>query len=276
MTDAPWPTQVPDGVKMEKDVPLALIKGSTVFVNYLAAVSVPPTLPVSPSAHALTLSPSLPTNRTTHPPGIRTTNRAHDVATDQNHKTIAATHVLEAVSQLGWDDEKELLKHLKRELAGPSSLSPSRSSFPLPLMLNPFIPLETAFREATEAKKSGGKVPAAAAAPSAKGKAVKMDDIVQRAGSASSSASSRPPPAAAAPAVAKMAVDDEDANGNGGGDGKDREGEPEEEAYQEGDEDDFEEDVEEEVEEDGPGEEEEAEQGLEDDEAMRDKEDKED
>ncbi|KAL8290486.1 hypothetical protein RQP46_002744 [Phenoliferia psychrophenolica] len=67
-------------VKMQKDIPVALMKGSTVFVNYLAAV-------------------------------------AHDVATDRGNKTIGANHVLEAVKQLGWEDDQELIKHLKKELA---------------------------------------------------------------------------------------------------------------------------------------------------------------
>ena len=51
------------------------------------------------------------------------TNSAHDVATDRNNKTIAASHVLEAVKQLGWEDDQELIKHLKDELAGASLLS---------------------------------------------------------------------------------------------------------------------------------------------------------
>lgn len=32
--------KVPNDVKLQKDVPLAMIKGSTVFVNYLAALCV--------------------------------------------------------------------------------------------------------------------------------------------------------------------------------------------------------------------------------------------
>ncbi|CEQ40352.1 SPOSA6832_01981 [Sporobolomyces salmonicolor] len=90
---------VPPEVKLQKEVPLALVKGSTVFINYLAALS-------------------------------------HDVATERNHKTIAATHVLDAVKQLGWDDGGELSKTLKQELA--------------------------AFREANEARKQG-RAPAAPA-----------------------------------------------------------------------------------------------------------------
>ncbi|GAA5928224.1 uncharacterized protein JCM15063_003825 [Sporobolomyces koalae] len=67
-------------VKLQKEVPLALVKGSTVFINYLAAL-------------------------------------AHDLAQEKNQKTITAVHVLEAVKQLGWQDEgEELSKHLKREL----------------------------------------------------------------------------------------------------------------------------------------------------------------
>ncbi|GAA5843619.1 hypothetical protein JCM11251_007133 [Rhodosporidiobolus azoricus] len=71
---------LPDNVKLQKEVPLALVKGSTVFISYLAAL-------------------------------------AHDTATERNHKTINATHVLDAAKQLGWDDGDELHKALKKELA---------------------------------------------------------------------------------------------------------------------------------------------------------------
>lgn len=71
---------VPAEVKLQKEVPLALVKSSTVFINYLAALS-------------------------------------HDLATDKNTKTITALHVLEAVRQLGWEDGgRGLEKELKREL----------------------------------------------------------------------------------------------------------------------------------------------------------------
>ncbi|GAA5825527.1 hypothetical protein JCM10212_003597, partial [Sporobolomyces blumeae] len=70
---------VPAEVKFQKEVPLALVKGSTVFINYLAALS-------------------------------------HDLAQEKNQKTISAAHVLEAVKQLGWDDGGQLHKALKKEL----------------------------------------------------------------------------------------------------------------------------------------------------------------
>ncbi|KAL7336902.1 hypothetical protein BJY59DRAFT_539276 [Rhodotorula toruloides] len=71
---------LPADIKLQKEVPLALVKGSTVFINYLAALS-------------------------------------HDVATERNNKTISAQHVLDAVKQLGWNDGGELHKTLKKELA---------------------------------------------------------------------------------------------------------------------------------------------------------------
>ncbi|BGP39858.1 hypothetical protein JCM10450v2_003831 [Rhodotorula kratochvilovae] len=107
---------LPADVKLQKEVPLAMVKGSTVFIAYLAAL-------------------------------------AHDTATEKNHKTIAASHVLEASKQLAWDDGGALQKMLKKELA--------------------------AFRAANEAKKQGRGAPkapksakaaaaaAAAAAPAA-------------------------------------------------------------------------------------------------------------
>ncbi|GAA5997917.1 uncharacterized protein JCM10292_006906 [Rhodotorula paludigena] len=96
---------LPEDVKLQKDVPLALVKGSTVFISYLAAL-------------------------------------AHDTATERNHKTIAASHVLDAVKALGWDDGGQLQKSLKKELA--------------------------AFRAANDAKKQGRAPPPVAPKPKAK------------------------------------------------------------------------------------------------------------
>ncbi|GAA6022537.1 hypothetical protein JCM10207_006579 [Rhodosporidiobolus poonsookiae] len=100
---------LPQGTMLQKDVPTGLQQGSTVFVSYLSAL-------------------------------------AHDVASERNHKTINATHVLDAAKQLGWDDGDELVKILNKELK--------------------------AFRAQKEAKKEGrappkaakAKAPAAAAA----------------------------------------------------------------------------------------------------------------
>ncbi|GJN89175.1 hypothetical protein Rhopal_002149-T1 [Rhodotorula paludigena] len=97
---------LPEDVKLQKDVPLALVKGSTVFISYLAAL-------------------------------------AHDTATERNHKTIAASHVLDAVKALGWDDGGQLQKSLKKELAA-------------------------AFRAANDAKKQGRAPPPVAPKPKAK------------------------------------------------------------------------------------------------------------
>ncbi|GAA5848121.1 hypothetical protein JCM9279_007463 [Rhodotorula babjevae] len=91
-------SSLPPDVKLQKEVPLAMVKGSTVFIAYLAAL-------------------------------------AHDTATEKNHKTIAASHVLEASKQLAWDDGGALQKMLKKELA--------------------------AFRANNEAKKQGRAVPKA-------------------------------------------------------------------------------------------------------------------
>ncbi|GAA5908299.1 hypothetical protein JCM6882_006795 [Rhodosporidiobolus microsporus] len=70
---------VPPATMLQKHVPTALVKGSTVFISYLAALS-------------------------------------HDIATERNHKTINATHVLDAAKQLGWEDGDELYRRLKKEL----------------------------------------------------------------------------------------------------------------------------------------------------------------
>ncbi|KDE08347.1 hypothetical protein MVLG_01387 [Microbotryum lychnidis-dioicae p1A1 Lamole] len=66
---------VPAGVQLQREMPLALVKSSTIFINYLAALS-------------------------------------HDAAHEKNQKTISATHVLEAIKELGWDDQQALNKYL--------------------------------------------------------------------------------------------------------------------------------------------------------------------
>ncbi|BGP15887.1 hypothetical protein JCM10213_003684 [Rhodosporidiobolus nylandii] len=71
---------VPEEVKLQKEVPIGLQKASTVFISYLAAL-------------------------------------AHDTATERNHKTINATHVLDAAKQLAWDDGDEFSRVLKKELS---------------------------------------------------------------------------------------------------------------------------------------------------------------
>ncbi|GAA5981863.1 hypothetical protein JCM5350_005752 [Sporobolomyces pararoseus] len=87
-------SSVPPEVKLQKEVPIALVKSSTVFINYLAALS-------------------------------------HDLATEKGTKTIAALHVLEATKQLGWEDGgKSLEKELKKELKGNNN-SPISIFFPL-------------------------------------------------------------------------------------------------------------------------------------------------
>ncbi|GAA5873865.1 hypothetical protein JCM8547_008624 [Rhodosporidiobolus lusitaniae] len=114
-------TALPPDVKLQKEVPTALVKGSTVFISYLAAL-------------------------------------AHDTAQERNHKTINATHVLDSVKQLGWDDGDELHRVLKKELA--------------------------AFRAANEARKQGKPLPTSApsvpkpkpaASTSASGEAMSID-----------------------------------------------------------------------------------------------------
>ncbi|ORY92952.1 histone-fold-containing protein [Leucosporidium creatinivorum] len=82
---------VPDSAKFEKDIPLALVGGSTIFINYL-------------------------------------TSLAHDIAQEKGQKTITATHVLEAVKQLGWDDEKEVVKALKGELKAHRKLAEAKKN----------------------------------------------------------------------------------------------------------------------------------------------------
>ncbi|TNY22725.1 hypothetical protein DMC30DRAFT_414878 [Rhodotorula diobovata] len=138
---------LPPDVKLQKEVPLAMVKGSTVFIAYLAAL-------------------------------------AHDTATEKNHKTIAASHVLEASKQLAWDDGGALQKMLKKELA--------------------------AFRANNEAKKQGRAVHKPASKPRDEGPTAEA-----QAGPSSvagdAAAGEAPPAAAPAPAPGAPDADADDA-----------------------------------------------------------------
>ncbi|KAK4047708.1 hypothetical protein OIV83_005216 [Microbotryomycetes sp. JL201] len=83
---------------MQKDVSTGLMHGSAVFISYVTML-------------------------------------ASEIASERGQKTISAQHVLDAVKQLGWDDQSQVVKALRSEL--------------------------TMFRKIAEAKKQGKPVPAA-------------------------------------------------------------------------------------------------------------------
>ncbi|KAK4049085.1 hypothetical protein OIO90_005555 [Microbotryomycetes sp. JL221] len=89
-------SSVPAGTMLQKDVSTGLMHGSAVFVSYVTML-------------------------------------AHDIATQRGQKTISAAHVLDAVKQLGWEDQTQVMKALRAEL--------------------------TAFRNIAEAKKLGQPLP---------------------------------------------------------------------------------------------------------------------
>jgi len=66
-------SSIPDNVKLQKETVLSLVKGSTVFINYLAAT-------------------------------------AHDVALSKQHKSISASDVLKALEMLEFTDMVEQLQ----------------------------------------------------------------------------------------------------------------------------------------------------------------------
>ncbi|KAF4622461.1 hypothetical protein D9613_009474 [Agrocybe pediades] len=77
---------LPDNVKLQKETVLSLVKGSTVFINYLAAM-------------------------------------AHDVALSKQHKSISASDVLKALENIEFGDmANQLQGELKSELHSTSSL----------------------------------------------------------------------------------------------------------------------------------------------------------
>ncbi|KAH9823507.1 hypothetical protein DFH28DRAFT_1049227 [Melampsora americana] len=69
----------PGNMKLAKEVPIALTKASTVFINYLVSI-------------------------------------AHGIAADRSEKSLSARHVLEACKELDWSDSDEMLRTLKIEL----------------------------------------------------------------------------------------------------------------------------------------------------------------
>ncbi|KAF8811350.1 histone-fold-containing protein [Phlegmacium glaucopus] len=78
-------SSIPDNVKLQKETVLSLVKGSTVFINYLAAT-------------------------------------AHDVALSKQHKSISASDVLKALEMLEFTDMVEQLQgelQVYRQLAKP-------------------------------------------------------------------------------------------------------------------------------------------------------------
>ncbi|EGG01139.1 uncharacterized protein MELLADRAFT_92645 [Melampsora larici-populina 98AG31] len=69
----------PGNMKLAKEVPVALTKASTVFINYLVSI-------------------------------------AHGIAAERSEKSLGARHVLEACKELEWSDSEEMIRTLKTEL----------------------------------------------------------------------------------------------------------------------------------------------------------------
>ncbi|KAG0143500.1 hypothetical protein CROQUDRAFT_661115 [Cronartium quercuum f. sp. fusiforme G11] len=69
----------PGNMKLAKEVPVALTKASTVFINYLVSI-------------------------------------AHGIAAERSEKSLSARHILEACRELDWQDGDEMLLTLKLEL----------------------------------------------------------------------------------------------------------------------------------------------------------------
>ncbi|KAI9638226.1 uncharacterized protein MKK02DRAFT_42616 [Dioszegia hungarica] len=72
---------IPDNVKMQQDVVMALMRSSTLFISYLAAAS-------------------------------------HDQAINRSGKTVTPADVLKAISELDFGPADNLIPLLERELAG--------------------------------------------------------------------------------------------------------------------------------------------------------------
>ena len=118
--------QIPDNVQLRKEVVLALVKASTVFVSYLTSTS-------------------------------------HDLAVAQSHKTISAANVLDAIKELEFPPD--MRTQLKAELEGTcASCLPISSALPRLLIFldtTAFRALQQAKR-----KKAPAPAPAAAAGKS--------------------------------------------------------------------------------------------------------------
>ncbi|PBK92891.1 hypothetical protein ARMGADRAFT_1030367 [Armillaria gallica] len=88
---------LPDNAKLPKDTILALVKGSTVFINHLGA----------PSALLGRVSPSS-TNRPFEIPQLE--RKAYDVAMSKQHKSISAADVIRALEILELGDMIETIQ----------------------------------------------------------------------------------------------------------------------------------------------------------------------
>lgn len=88
---------MPEKVTLAKEVPLALVRATTVFISYLSAMYV-----LTNRSHIV----------------LNCAASSQDVASERNQKTISATHVLDAVKLLEWQDGSEVHRHLEKELAG--------------------------------------------------------------------------------------------------------------------------------------------------------------
>ncbi|KAI6027063.1 histone-fold-containing protein [Pisolithus marmoratus] len=102
---------IPDNAKLQKETVLSLVKGSTVFINYLGVC-----LHFYPPALSFTVS-SCDVRRhgyfVTFPPFNDLIFSAHDVALSKQHKSISASDVLKALEMIEFGD---LVDNLQEEL----------------------------------------------------------------------------------------------------------------------------------------------------------------
>ncbi|KAI0755598.1 hypothetical protein C8Q74DRAFT_1373382 [Fomes fomentarius] len=123
-------SQVPENTKFSKEVILAILKASTVFINYLAAT-------------------------------------AHEVASQKQHKSISATDVLKALELVEFAD---IAKNIQGELQGTPSFVLSLHTYHVSHLPPPLMPelLEPVYRDLQKAdKRKGAKAKAKDASDSA-------------------------------------------------------------------------------------------------------------
>ncbi|KAI0084543.1 histone-fold-containing protein [Irpex rosettiformis] len=124
---------LPDNAKLQKDVVLALSKGSTVFINYLAAT-------------------------------------AHDIAAQKQHKSVSASDVLKALEQIEMGDMVQKLQsdlNAYRNNQKGKKGSPTKSAESAPVSVKPRAKLDPSTPDSASAAK--GKEKATITIPSRAG-----------------------------------------------------------------------------------------------------------
>jgi DNA polymerase epsilon subunit 3 len=108
--------QIPDNVKMQQEVIMALMRSSTLFINYLSGSS------FSSSTCLTDLQRRRKSAETRCNVNRTLIFSAHDQALARSGKSITASDVMKAITEMDFGPADNLVPLLEVELAGGSSL----------------------------------------------------------------------------------------------------------------------------------------------------------